>query len=139
MHLAASGYDRGCHREAAGSGGFRLLDADELKQLCHDYNYILNAGLSDGYAIAYEYHENDCVFIDNLAVAHCAAPEAHMPVDRQGLRIMHRSTVKGVHDLAPGFDLPQHVNIDGPNPLGECVWQGGGVGFRWEEGIAMRN
>ena len=28
------------------------------------------------YAVAYEYEENDCVFIDNLAVAHRAAPDA---------------------------------------------------------------
>lgn len=119
--------------------GFSLLHADELKQLCQEYNDILNAGMTDGYAVAYEYHENDCVFIDNLAVAHRAAPEAHMSVERQGLRIMHRSTIKGVQDLAPGFGLPLHVNIDGPNPIGEGVWQGGGVGFRWDEGIPMRN
>lgn len=119
--------------------GFRLLHADELKALCHEYNDILNAGLTDGYAVAFEYSENDCVFIDNLAVAHRASPEAHMPVEKQGLRIMHRSTVKGVKDLAPGFGLPQHVRIDGPNPVGEGVWQGGGVGFRWEDGIKMRN
>ncbi|MGI3212730.1 hypothetical protein ACROSR_16640 [Roseovarius tibetensis] len=62
-----------------------------------------------------------------------------MPVEKQGLRIMHRSTVKGVRDLAPAFDLPQHVKIDGPNPIGEGVWQGGGVGFRWQDGIPMRN
>ena len=119
--------------------GFSLLHADELKQLCHEYNDILNAGMTEGYAVAYEYQENDCVFIDNLAVAHRAAPEAHMPVEQQGLRIMHRSTVKGVQDLAPHFDLPQHVRIDGPNPIGEGVWQGGGIGFRWDDGIPMRN
>ncbi|RBI85616.1 taurine dioxygenase [Rhodosalinus halophilus] len=119
--------------------GFSLLCANELKQLCHEYNDVLNAGLETGYAVAYEYEENDCVFIDNLAVAHRAAPEAHMPVEQQGLRIMHRSTVKGVQPLAPDFGLPLHVNIDGPNPIGEGVWQGGGVGFRWEEGIPMRN
>lgn len=119
--------------------GFRLLNADELTQLCRAYNDILNAGMTQGYAIAYEYSENDCVFIDNLAVAHRAAPQAHMPVGQQGLRIMHRSTVKGVQDLAPGFGLPQHANIDGPNPVGEGVWQGGGVGFRWDEAIPMRN
>ena len=62
-----------------------------------------------------------------------------MPVAKQGLRIMHRSTVKGVQNFAPGFDLPPHVNIDGPNPVGAGVWQGGGVGFRWEDGIKMRN
>jgi taurine dioxygenase len=119
--------------------GFRLLEVDEMKQLCREYNDILNAGLTDGYAIAFEYHRNDCVFIDNLAVAHRAAPEAHMPAEQQGLRIMHRSTVRGTHDLAPGYGLPLHVRIDGDNPFGQGVWQGGGVGFRWEDGIPMRN
>jgi taurine dioxygenase len=119
--------------------GFSLLDADDLGQLCREYNEILNAGLHDGYAMAFDYSKNDCVFIDNLAVAHRAAPEAHMPAATQGLRIMHRSTVKGVKDLAPGFGLPQHVRIDGPNPIGEGVWQGGGVGFRWKDDIPMRN
>ena len=119
--------------------GFRLLDAEEMKRLCHEYNEVLNAGLDKGYAVAFEYQQNDCVFIDNLAVAHRAAPEAHMPVEQQGLRIMHRSTVRGIHDLAPGFGLPLHVNIDGANPFGSGVWQGGGVGFRWDDGIRMRN
>ena len=118
---------------------FRLLHEDELKALCLEYNDILNAGLTDGYAVAFEYRENDCVFIDNLAVAHRASPEAHMPVSQQGLRIMHRSTVRGVQDLAPRFGLPQHVRIDGPNPVGEGVWQGGGIGFRWDDGIRMQN
>jgi taurine dioxygenase len=119
--------------------GFRLLDAEELKQLCHEYNDILSAGLENGYAIGYEYQENDCLFIDNLAVAHRASPEAHLPPEQQGLRIMHRSTVRGVQNLAPDFELPQYINIDGPSPLGEGVWKGGGIGFRWEDGIPMQN
>ncbi|MBD3896460.1 TauD/TfdA family dioxygenase [Halomonas sp. ML-15] len=118
---------------------FRLLNSEELQQFCREYNDILNAGLENGYTTAYEYQENDCVFIDNLAVAHRAAPEAHLPVEEQGLRIMHRSTVRGVQDLAPGFGLPQHVDIQGPNPSGEGVWQGGGIGFRWEDDIPMQN
>ena len=119
--------------------GFRLMEADELKQLCHEYNDILNAGFENGYAVAHEYAENDCVFIDNLAVAHRAAPEAHMPVAQQGLRIMHRSTVRGVRDFAPDFGLPLHIDMDGGNPFGEGVWQGGGIGFRWDDGIPMQN
>jgi len=119
--------------------GFRLLTADELTALCQDYNAILNAGFENGYAAAFEYGENDCVFIDNLAVAHRASPEAHMPVEKQGVRIMHRSTVKGAQDLAPRFGLPQHVPIDGPTPDARGVWQGGGVGFRWSADIPMRN
>ncbi|MEF8833306.1 MAG: TauD/TfdA family dioxygenase [Halofilum sp. (in: g-proteobacteria)] len=119
--------------------GFRLLNAEELKQLCHEYNDILNAGMENGYAIAYEYQQNDCVFIDNLAVAHRAAPEAHLPAEEQGLRIMHRSTVRGVRDLAPGFGLPRYFNIRDTSPFGEGVWHGGGIGFRWEEGVRMQN
>ncbi|MEJ2015188.1 MAG: TauD/TfdA family dioxygenase [Limibacillus sp.] len=118
---------------------FRLLDATELKQLCHQYNDILNAGLEDGYAIGYEYQENDCVFIDNLAVAHRASPEAHLPPEEQGLRIMHRSTVRGVQDLAPDFGLPLHLNIHGPRPSTQGVWQSGGIGFRWDDGVRMQN
>lgn len=136
LHLGMTG---AVIEKLPGRDGFRLLHADELKQLCQDYNEILNAGLTNGYAVAYEYSENDCVFIDNLAVAHRAAPEAHMPAEKQGLRIMHRSTVKGVRDLEPRFGLPQYVKIDDPNPVGEGVWQGGGVGFRWDEDIAMQN
>jgi taurine dioxygenase len=119
--------------------GFRLLDADELKHLCHEYNDLLNAGLEQGYAIAYEYAQNDCLFIDNLAVAHRASPDAHRPASEQGLRIMHRSTVKGVADLQPGYGLPQFLNIRGPSPFGKGVWQTGGIGFRWDDGIPMQN
>ncbi|MDR9428743.1 MAG: TauD/TfdA family dioxygenase [Salibaculum sp.] len=122
-----------------GARGARLLGSEDLKALCHAYNDILNAGFEGGYATAYEYRENDCVFIDNLAVAHRAAPEAHMPADAQGLRIMHRSTVRGTHDLVPDNGLPAELPIDGPSPFGEGVWQGGGVGFRWEDGIPMQN
>jgi taurine dioxygenase len=116
-----------------------LLDEQELTDLCHEYNALLNAGFEDGYAIAYEYVENDCIFIDNLAVAHRASPEAHRPVEQQGLRILHRSTVRGVENLAPGFGLPQYLDIRGPNPLGHGVWQAGGLGFRWDEQIPMQN
>ncbi|WP_051208325.1 TauD/TfdA dioxygenase family protein [Saccharospirillum impatiens] len=136
LHLGMTG---GVVEKLKDADGYRLLDADELTQLCHEYNDILNAGLEDGYAIGYEYQENDCLFIDNLTVAHRASPQAHLPVDEQGLRIMHRSTVRGVQDLSPGFDLPQYLNIDGPSPFGEGVWKGGGIGFRWEEGIPMQN
>jgi len=118
---------------------FRLLNDAEIKQLCHDYNDILNAGLENGYAINYEYQENDCVFIDNLTVAHRASPEAHLPPEKQGLRIMHRSTVRGVQDLAPDFDLPPYADMRGPSPFGQGVWLGGGVGFRWDDGIPMQN
>lgn len=136
LHLGMTG---AVIEKRADDEGFRLLDADELQRLCHQYNDLLNAGLEGGYAIAFEYLENDCLFIDNLAVAHRAAPEAHLPADKQGLRIMHRSTVRGVEDFAPDFGLPLQVNIYGPNPFGTGVWHGGGIGFRWDENIPMQN
>lgn len=119
--------------------GFRLLQADELKKLCLEYNDILTAGLDNGYASLCEYEENDIAFFDNLAVSHKAAPEAHMPTWKQGLRIMHRSTVRGQQDLAPGFGLPLQLDIGRASPFGEGVWQIGSVGFRWDDGIPMQN
>ncbi|KAL1504339.1 hypothetical protein AB1Y20_010745 [Prymnesium parvum] len=92
------------------------------------------------YTTTYEYAEGDCVFIDNLAVAHRAAPAAHESVQSQGLRILHRSTIKARQALDPPYGLPWQLNIMGPNPLGdEGVWEGGGLGFRWDESIAMQN
>jgi len=136
LHLGMTG---AVFEKLPGQDGFRLFCADELLQLCHEYNDVLNAGFGDRYAVAYEYHENDCVFIDNLAVAHRASPDAHMPVEQNGLRIMHRSTVKGVQDLAQDFGLPRHVMIDGPKLSGEGVWQKRGVGVRLKDGMPMRN
>jgi taurine dioxygenase len=118
---------------------FRLLGADELTELCRAYDGLLTAGFKDGYATTYEYQRNDCVFIDNLAVAHRAAPEAHKPAGEQGLRIMHRSTVRGVKDLVPETGLPPQLEIGGPSPFGNGVWMAGGVGFRWDEQIPMQN
>lgn len=136
LHLGMTG---AVIEKAPEGDGFRLLNAAELTQLCRDYNALLNAGLEDGYAISYEYGERDCVFVDNLAVAHRASPEAHLPAEQQGLRILHRSTVRGMRNFAPGFGLPLQVDIYGPNPLGAGVWQGGGIGFRWDEGLPMQN
>jgi len=118
---------------------FRLLDEKELRLFCQQYNKLLNAGLGEGYAIEYEYETNDCLFIDNLAVAHRAAPQAHLPVDEQGLRIMHRSTTQATEVLQPHFGLPIHLDINSPSPLGEGVWQSGGIGFRWDDSAPMRN
>ena len=57
----------------------------------------------------------------------------------QGLRILHRSTVRGVQNLMPDFGLPMQLNIFGPSPLGDGVWQAGGLGFRWDDALPMQN
>ena len=80
---------------------FRLLDRDSLTQLCRAYASVLDEGIKNGYTTQYEYRQNDCVFVDNLAVAHRAAPQAHLPPSTQGTRILHRSTVRGIHLLLP--------------------------------------
>ena len=119
--------------------GFRLLDYDEMKQLFNEYNDLLNAGMEDGYSIPYEYKDGDCIFIDNLAVAHRASPDAHKPASEQGLRILHRTTVRATQDFEPHFGLPLWMDIHGKSPFKEGIWQGGGIGFRWDDKIHMQN
>ena len=94
---------------------------------------------SGAYTAVYEYEEGECIFIDNLAVAHRATPEAHQPASEVGLRILHRTTIKAPNTFDPPFGLPPVLNILGPNPLGQGHWQGGGLGFRWDETIPMQN
>lgn len=120
--------------------GFRLLDHDEMKELFNEYNDLLNAGLKEGYSIPYEYKDGDFLIIDNLAVGHRASPEAHKSASVQGLRILHRITVKAMQDFEPKFGLPLWMDINGRSPFkGGGIWQGGGIGFRWDDSIHMQN
>ncbi|WP_152205755.1 TauD/TfdA dioxygenase family protein [Marinobacter changyiensis] len=119
---------------------FRLLNEDDMKALFNDYNDLMNDSFSQGYGIRYHYDTGDLLFIDNWALAHRASPEAHLPAEQQGLRIMDRVTIKARQDLAPHFGLPQYINIAGPHPFNsDGVWQAGGVGFRWKDDIPMQN
>lgn len=119
---------------------FRLLDEQTMKELFNDYNELLNNSFEGGYGTRYQYDTGDLLFVDNWAVAHRAAPEAHLPAEQQGLRIMNRVTVKARQNLAPHFGLPQYINITGPHPFNQDgVWQAGGVGFRWKDDIRMQN
>ncbi len=127
-------------QQTARTDQLRLLTAAELRQLFNDYNDLLNASFEAGYGIRYHYDTGDLLYIDNWAVAHRAAPEAHLPASQQGLRIMDRVTVRSPRNLAPHFGLPQYINIGGPHPLNrDGVWQAGGVGFRWRDDIPMQN
>jgi taurine dioxygenase len=47
--------------------------------------------------------------------------------------------VRGVQNLMPDFGLPMQLNIFGPSPLGDGVWQAGGLGFRWDDALPMQN
>ncbi len=125
---------------SASADKFRLLNEDAMKALFNDYNDLLNESFDGGYGIRYHYDTGDLLFIDNWAVAHRASPEAHLPAEQQGLRIMDRVTIKARQNLAPHFGLPQYINMAGPHPFNkDGVWQAGGVGFRWKDDIRMQN
>ena len=102
---------------------------------------------SAAFTAVYEYEAGDCIFIDNLAVAHRATPEAHRPASEVGLRILHRTTIRAEGYFDPPFGLPPRLNInDGRTPKRSLniegtagVWEGGGLGFRWDETIPMQN
>jgi taurine dioxygenase len=127
--------------------GFRLMEEDELRVVFNDYNDLMNAGFQEkggNYAISYPYEEGDCIFIDNLAICHRASEEAHAPTSRQGLRILHRTTIKAPKDFEPGFGLPLTVTRDilrdaDAKSGGRGVFQPGGLGFRWDDSIKMQN
>lgn len=127
--------------------GFRLLEEKELRKIFNDYNDLLNAGLPEkggNYSISYQYEVGDCIFIDNLAIAHKASPQAHEDTAKQGLRILHRTTIKAMKDFLPGFGLPdtatREILMKGQEAAGgRGVFVAGGLGFRWDESIRMQN
>ena len=125
----------------------RLLEHDELLDVFRSYNALLNAGLVENggrYGMSYPYKQGDCIFIDNWAIAHRASPEAHLDQSKQGLRILHRSTVKSPRPgpLPPkAWQLPPVVtqNLLMAADRGEGVFVAGGLGFRWDPDIHMQN
>jgi len=117
--------------------GIRVLGRAELTDLFGRVNALLNE-----HRVEHVYSENEVLVLDNLAVAHRASPLARDAA--AGLRILHRTTVEGAHDLDPPATsrVPPFVYVWGDNPLGGGVWQGSdyyGVGFRWNESLFMRN
>ena len=125
----------------------KLLNREEMQAIFNRYNNLLH---EDYYE--HKYETGDAIIIDNLAVAHAAAPSAHDTTLKGGVRILHRVTVAGMvsFDSVDGF-LPVSektrkplcddvYDIYGENPFNEDgVWVGGGLGFRWDPYIKMRN
>jgi len=144
LHLGMTG---GVLEKMGADDKFRLLTEGEMTNLFNEYNDLLNNGLAEKggrYAISYQYQEGDCIFIDNLAIAHKASPQAHENTRKQGLRILHRTTIKAPQDFLPGFGLPatatRNILMDAmKNSNGEGVFVSGGLGFRWDPEIRMQN
>ena len=42
-----------------------------------------------------QWEEGDFIISDNLAVGHEATPDTQLPRDAVGLRVLHRTTIKG--------------------------------------------
>jgi taurine dioxygenase len=150
LHLGMTGavLERVRPLSAVGGGDaslsdFRLLPPDEMKTLFNRYNALLN---DHRVHWKHQYRTGDLVIIDNLAVAHKADPTAHEFDTRQGidgLRILHRTTVKGLapfhaNHVLPGVGrIPMEYGRHPFNPDG--VWKPGGLGFRWDDSIHMQN
>ena len=98
----------------------------DLDEFCRAFD-----GLLEGAAYAHAWREGDVVVIDNLAVAHKAAPGAHDP--SSGLRVLHRTTVLAAraHDPPAHLKLPHTLETGGPRPFPGAAWAAGYVGFRW--------
>ena len=74
------------------------------------------------------------IIIDNLAVAHKAAPGAHTLAS--GLRILHRTTILSdrPHDPPSHLRLPCELPTTQACPFESgATWKEGYVGFRWGE------
>jgi len=142
LHLGMTG---GVLRKDAKENKFDLLQHDELVELMVDYNDLLNAGLlANGgrYAVSYQWNLGDVVFTDNLAVAHKASAKAHVSPSTNGLRVIHRTPVKGIHPLLPPFSLPAVFNrqlLDDSNSSGNGVLVTGAAGFRWSPTEPIKN
>ena len=94
------------------------------------------SALLDDPAVSYshKWREGDVVIIDNLAVAHKAAPGAHAAVEATGLRILHRTTILSsrAHDPPAHLALPHTLDTRAACPFEPpATWCEGYVGFRW--------
>lgn len=78
-----------------GSPDSRVTGGPETEELLCELEQLL-ADNSD-LVYRHEWEDGDFLITDNLALAHEATPETQLPVSEVGLRILHRTTVAGVH------------------------------------------
>ncbi|XP_047114767.1 alpha-ketoglutarate-dependent sulfonate dioxygenase-like isoform X1 [Schistocerca piceifrons] len=77
-----------------GTPNERFATEEEFDRITRD---IHNEFVRDGGKIQYshKWEAGDFIISDNLAVGHEASPETQLPHSEVGLRVMHRTTVKG--------------------------------------------
>ncbi|XP_072173336.1 (3R)-3-[(carboxymethyl)amino]fatty acid oxygenase/decarboxylase-like [Diadema setosum] len=80
-------WDYGTERE-------RFTDYEETARILEEIHHEF---VKDNKAIQYshKWEVGDFIISDNLAVGHEATPETQLPVEQVGLRVLHRTTVKG--------------------------------------------
>eukprot|EP00746_Dinoflagellata_sp_MGD_P134425 gnl/MRDRNA2_/MRDRNA2_68264_c0_seq1.p1 gnl/MRDRNA2_/MRDRNA2_68264_c0~~gnl/MRDRNA2_/MRDRNA2_68264_c0_seq1.p1 ORF type:complete len:369 (+),score=47.41 gnl/MRDRNA2_/MRDRNA2_68264_c0_seq1:114-1220(+) len=118
---------------------YRILSEQEVVKLMRKYDAVLS---DPRHHVVYRHRPGDLVVLDNLAVAHRAMPSSHEKCN--GLRILHRTTVRGMANLDPPAQsgLPPFLYIFGENPIQDGgVWQSSdyfGAGFQWNRTALMR-
>jgi len=127
FHLAMSG----AVVHVSESGQRTALSKDEMASLLNRLSDLYNHSRS---ALHHKYEAGDLVMIDNWAVAHRAQDGSFSR--RDGLRVVHRTTVKGNYKLSAGnLSLPESLPQGKGTPPTwfppEAVWVEGYVGFRW--------
>ncbi|XP_069705019.1 alpha-ketoglutarate-dependent taurine dioxygenase-like isoform X2 [Periplaneta americana] len=72
----------------------RMTTEDEFERITRDIHHEF---VKDGGKIQYshKWQEGDFIISDNLAVGHEATPDTQLPVEIVGLRVLHRTTIKG--------------------------------------------
>ncbi len=57
-----------------------------------------------------QWREGDFIIADNLALGHEAAPETQAPIEQVGLRVLHRTTVKGTQPPRKNYQIDLEGN-----------------------------
>ncbi|KAI8510173.1 hypothetical protein Bbelb_126010 [Branchiostoma belcheri] len=72
----------------------RRTDWKETSQLLREihHEFVKN---NNAVQYSHKWEVGDFIISDNLAVGHEASPQTQLPVDQVGLRVLHRTTVKG--------------------------------------------
>ncbi|KAK6192453.1 hypothetical protein SNE40_003917 [Patella caerulea] len=73
----------------------RFLKNDETEDTLKDIDREIKQ--SKDLIYRHKWEEGDLIICDNRAVGHAATPETQYPVSQIGLRILHRTTIKGVN------------------------------------------
>ncbi|XP_062589814.1 alpha-ketoglutarate-dependent 2,4-dichlorophenoxyacetate dioxygenase-like, partial [Saccostrea cucullata] len=80
----------------AGTDKERMTDWPETKHILMEIHQEIEKG-NRNLVYSHKWEQGDFIISDNLAVGHEASPETQFPVSEVGLRILHRTTVKGTN------------------------------------------